>query len=358
MTVHFFTFSDARSGTSRQRAFRIAEELRACGVATDIHWPPVLLISNTNWPQKFSLIVATIRSLFSIKKGDVVYLQRTIANKYFSVIMVGYLLLFRRKVVFDFDDPVYVHSFFKTKVFTQIADAVTVCTHGQAEWARKYNSNVHIFHISVDFPKYQKFTKDYTQVQSPLTIGWVGVGPEHIRNLELLVPVFKKLLVKTKIPFKFVLIGAVKNKKVYSLFQDIPGLNVEFIDALDWTNSESVPRELRKFDIGVLPHLSDGEWNGNKTSLKNLEYMACGVATICSNFGEMPYVITDEVNGYLASTETEWVEKLDKLLSDAELREKLGRAGQKTVKEEYSFDVLIPRVIELINSLSNSTIRP
>lgn len=357
MVIHFFTFSDARSGTSRQRAFRIAEELRACGIKSVIHWPPVLLISNTRWPKKFLLIVATMRSLFSIEKSDIVYLQRTISNKYFFVIMVVYLKLFRRKMIFDFDDPVYVHSFLKTKVFTRMADAVIVCTHGQAEWARRYNDDVHIIHISVDFSAYQKFTKKYEQEHSPLVIGWVGTGPEHIHNLEILATVFRKLITKTIIPFKFVLIGALKNEKVYKLFQDILGLEVEFVDSLDWTDPKSVPREIQKFDIGVLPHRSDGEWNRSKTSLKILEYMACGVASVASSFGEMPYIIQDGVNGFLANTEEEWTEKLKRLLSNRELRARLGKAGQETVLNGYSYNAMIPRMIKLINSVSKSTIK-
>ena len=356
MTIHFFTFSDARSGTSRQRAFKIAEELQARGIKSVIHWPPVLLISNTRWPKKLSLIIATIRSLFSIKKGDIIYLQRAIANKYFFVIMVTYLFVFRRKMIFDFDDPVYVHSFFKTKVFTKIADAVIVCTHGQAEWAKRYNDNVHIFHISVNFPAYQKFTKKYGEKKNSLRIGWVGTGPEHLYNLGVLASAFKLLLSKNPPSFTFVLIGALKNKKVYELFKNVPGLQVEFIDELDWKNPESVPREIQKFNIGVLPHRSDGEWNRSKTSLKILEYMACGVATVASEFGEMPHIIQDGVNGYLASSEEEWAEKLQKLLSDKELRAKLGRAGQKTVQEQYSYDAMIPRLVELINLTSKSTI--
>jgi len=356
MIVHFFTFSDAMGGSSRQRAFRVAEELRKRGITAVVHWPPVLLMSQTPWPKKFLLIIATIRSLFLIEKGDIIYLQRTIANKYFFVIMVAYLFFFRRKMIFDFDDPVYVHSFLKTKVFTKMADAVVVCTHGQAQWARKYNPNVHIFHILLDFPTYQKFTKDYRQEQGPLIIGWVGTGPEHIRNLKILAPVFKKLTEKTKIPFKFVLIGAGHDKKIYDLFENIPDLHVEFIDSLDWTNPESVPRKIQKFDIGVLPHRNDGEWNESKTSLKNLEYMACGVATICSSFGEISLVIQDGVNGYLVSSDAEWVEKLNKLISDADLRARLGKAGQKTVQENYCYDSTIPRLIDLINSLSKSTI--
>jgi len=356
MTVHFFTFSDAIGGSSRQRAFRVVEELRARGVTAVIHWPPVILLSRTPWPKKFPLIVATVRSLFSIQKGDIIYLQRAIANKYFFVIMVVYLFFSRRKMIFDFDDPVYTHSFFKTKTFTQMADAVITCTHGQAEWARKYNPNVHIFHIVVDFLAFQKFTKDYAQEHRPLTLGWIGTGPEHLSNLKILASVLTKLARQTTVPFKFVLIGALKNQKVYELFQSIHDLDVEFIDSLDWVDPESVPREIQKFDIGVLPHRSDGEWNRNKTSLKNLEYMACGVATICSMFGEMPYVITDGVNGYLASSDEEWIEKLKNLLADKELRAKLGRAGQENVHKNYSYEAMIPRLIDLFNSVSGSTI--
>lgn len=356
MTLHFFTFSDAVGGSSRQRAFRVADELKHRGMDVVIHWPPVLMLSRTPWPEKFFLIVATIRGLFSIKKGDVVYLQRAIANKYFFVIMVVYLYLFRRKMIFDFDDPVYVHSYLKTKTFCRMADAVITCTHGQADWARQWNSNVHIFHIVVDFPAYQKFTKDYAQNHSPLTIGWVGTGPEHISNLRILAIAFRLLLTTTPPHFTFILIGALKHPTVYELFESIPGLSVRFIDNLNWTDPECVPRELQKFNIGVLPHRSDGAWNKSKTSLKNLEYMACGVATICSNFGEMPYVIEDGVNGYLAANEEEWVEKLGKLLADPALRATLGRAGQKTVQENYSYEVMIPRLIDLINSLPKSTI--
>ena len=105
-----------------------------------------------------------------------------------------------------------------------------------------------------------------------------------------------------------------------------------------------------------MPHLSDGTWNQSKTAFKHLEYMACGVATLVSTFGEMPYIFREGVNGYMASNTDEWVWKLQNLLSDKELRMRLGLAGQQTVREGYCYDVMIPRLIELINSLSESTI--
>lgn len=351
MTVHFFTRTDIQGPDSRQRVFQVVDKLNALGVAAVIQRPPALLFSLTPWPEKFFLFVELIRSFSRIKKGDIVYLQRTVSNKYFFIIMVVYLFFSRRKMIFDFCDPVYVVDPFKTKIFTRMADAVIVSSHKQVEWARQYNKNVHLIHISLDSSVYKKFTKGYSSSQEPLTIGWIGTAHNHMLNLEILASVFKKLLPIISVPFTFVLIGAFKNPKVYDLFQRIPSLDVRFIDALDYADPASAPKEIQKFDIGVVPQIDETEWNKAKTSMKILEYMACGVATIASASGELPYIIEDDVNGCLAATEEEWVEKLALLLIDHALRERLGRAGQKTVQERYSFDAIVSRIAQVIHSL-------
>lgn len=351
MTIHFFTFSDIVAPSSRQRGFYVAEELRRRGFSTVVHTPTVLSVSATPWPRKALLILETVRSLFSIKKGDIVFLQRTVYNKYFFVIMVAYLFVFRRKMIFDFDDPIYTHNYLKTKVFSQMADAVIVCTHGQAEWARQFNDNVHIVHIAIDPAPYEKFSKDYSVSVSKPVIGWLGTGPEHIQNFPVLVAALRRLVMRKDTPFTFVLIGAFKNKQVYSLFQEISNLDVRFIDKLVYTDPESGPKEIQKFDIGVVPHQMDGAWNKAKTSMKILEYMACALPAVASAFGEMPYVVEDGVNGFVAASEDEWVEKLSCLLADRALRERLGRAGQKTVREHYSFDAIVPKIIVAIHSV-------
>lgn len=312
-------------------------------------------MSTTRWPKKGALILKVIRALFAIKKGDIVFLQRTISNKYFFVIMVAYLKIFRRKVIFDFDDPVYVrnHSYLKTKIFTQMADAVFVCTHAQAEWAKQYNKNVHVIHISLMYSEYAKYTKDYSNSVGPCVIGWIGSGPEHLRsgNLGIIASVLRKLVAKTHAPFKFVLVGALGDPEIYNLFRSIDGLSVDFIDSLDWVDPDAVPSEIQTFDIGVLPHQTEGEWNQGKSSFKILEYMGCGVASVCTLFGEMSYIITDGVNGYLADSEDEWIEKLEKLVMDRDLRARFGKAGQERIREEYCFESNIPRMIEIIDDL-------
>ena len=178
-----------------------------------------------------------------------------------------------------------------------MADAVIVCTHEQAVWAKQFNKNVHIVHIAIDSAPYEKFTKDYSLPNSRPIIGWLGTGPEHLANLPILVPVFRRL-VEQKLSFTFVLIGAFKDLRVYNLFQHIPDLDVRFIDRLAYTDPESAPKAIHTFDIGVVPHLSNGAWYEGKLDESARIYgVRCSV--VVSTFGNMPRIIKDNVMGIL-----------------------------------------------------------
>jgi glycosyltransferase involved in cell wall biosynthesis len=349
MTIHFFTFSDRVQPSSRQRTFLTSEELERRGYSVIIHMPTVLSIALTPWPKKFVLILQTIRSLFSIQRDDIIYLQRAVYSKYFFLIMVIYLAIFRRKMIFDFDDPVYVHTPFKTKVFSKIANAVIVSTHGQLAWARQFNKNVRYIHFAIDPTLYIAYEKDYTVAPEVPVIGWLGTGPEHLHNLVLLIPVLRRLA--GKVPFTFTLIGSFNDQRVLRLFDNIPDLDIRFIDRLAYTDAEAAPKEVQKFDIGVLPHQSEGEWNKGKTSMKVLEYMAAAVPPVASAFGEMPHIVRDGENGFLASSEDEWVDKLTALIGDPALRKRLGKAGQKTVVENFSLAGAVTAVEDVIRTL-------
>jgi glycosyltransferase involved in cell wall biosynthesis len=359
MIIHFFTKGFKTAGSSRQRAFLVAEELNKRGVNAIVYPPPLILGSKTPWPKKIKLIFKYLKIFTQIKKEDIIYLQRTIYNKYFFVLVVLYKFIFKRKIIFDFDDALYLHSspgssirrrsYFKTKTLTQIANAVVVGSHALYEWAKKYNQKVYLIPTSLRFENYQKFTKDYSIPKVKITIGWIGGAVDQYDNLKLLVPIFEKLIVDD-MPIKFLLIGALGSKKVYHLFQNIKGLEVEFIDALDWSDPTAVPSHIQKFDIGVMP-LVDNEWNKGKCAFKAIEYMACGVATICSSVGENNYLIKDGVNGFLAKDKDEWYNKFKQLILDKNLREKLGKEGQKTIKEKYSYQSNIPKLMEIFKKL-------
>ncbi len=348
MKVHFFTKGDERVADSRQRAFRIAEELNARGVEAVIEAPPSLHMSLTPWPKKFSLIMQLLRSLSGIKKGDIVFLQRAISNKYFFVIIVAYLKIFRRKMIFDFDDAIYLHDPFKTILYTKMADAVIICSQALKKWALQYNPHVYIIHTTVSLSKYEKFTKDYSQEREKIVIGWVGTAKDHHKNLALLKNVFEKLVQATDIPFKFVLGGILGDKESREMFEHIPGLEVEFVDSIP---PNELPQFLQEFDIAVNPLAEKSEWNFARSSLKPYDYMAVGLAQITSAVGEITNVIHDGVNGFTADSAEEWVEKLIILMKDKNLRAQMGREGQKTMREEESFEAVMPHYIQILQEV-------
>ncbi len=349
MKIHFFTKRNDMCGSSRQRVFQIVEELHARGFEADVHRPSACEISETPWPEKFTVLWQHILALREIKKGDIVYLQRPINNKYFSILLVIYTLVFRRKTFFDMDDAVFAYMPVRTKLFTYISDVIIVGCHPLMEWSKTYNAHIEFIPTSVRFEKYKAWTRNYSKKNEKLTIGWVGGANYHYENLKLLAPVFQKL-VTAKIPLKFILVGASKNQKVYDLFNSIVGLDVQLIDAVDWTDQHSVPKVIQEFDIGVMP-LVDELSTRYKCSFKAIEYMACGVVPIISSVGENSYLVQDGVNGFLANTTDEWVQKIIHVYENPQIYSEVGARAQQKIKEYYSFDAIVTKLIEIFSRI-------
>ena len=68
-----------------------------------------------------------------------------------------------------------------------------------------------------------------------------------------------------------------------------------------------------------------------------IEAMANGVPVIASDLGAPKEIITDGVNGYLVSPESseKFAEMIIDLLSDVELRNKIGNKGREHVRKNY-----------------------
>jgi glycosyltransferase involved in cell wall biosynthesis len=106
----------------------------------------------------------------------------------------------------------------------------------------------------------------------------------------------------------------------------------------------ALDREVELFntcDVGVYP-LADDEWSRGKCGFKAIEFMACGVPVVASALGVNREIIEDGVNGFLASTEDEWVERLGRLLASPTLRRQFGSAGRRTIEARYSLQVHAP----------------
>lgn len=280
-----------------------------------------------------------------VKNYDLVYILREAALLGPPVFEK---LIHQRRVpiVFDFDDAVFVSyrspsngylSYLKfaskTKTICRIASHVMVGNPYLADYARQVNDRVTVIPTTIDTEKYQ--VPPQRNSSGPPVIGWTG-SYSTVQHLDTLRGALKKLAEKES--FRLRVIGT-------PAYECAP-IDVE---AMPWRANTEL-EDLAAIDIGVMP-LPDDRWSKGKCGLKALQFMALGIPTLCSPVGVNTDIIQDDQNGFIASTENEWVDKLSRLLRSHELRRRLGQAGRATVEEKYSAITQTPRVYEIFKSV-------
>lgn len=100
-------------------------------------------------------------------------------------------------------------------------------------------------------------------------------------------------------------------------------------------HSDTETRDLAASSIGI-SWIPDDPWSRGKCGLKVLQYMAAGLPVIANPVGVHPEMIQHGHNGYLATTEAEWVAAVQALASDPARRRAMGTAGRKIVEDRYS----------------------
>ena len=249
-------------------------------------------------------------------------------------------------IIHDFDDaiwlpvksqinmPMFIKRFLKSeKKFDEImklSNRIVVCNNYLAQHANLLNKNTTIIPIVINTDHFKPVEKNKNT--DKIVIGWVGSG-STVKYLKLLDNIWRKLPPNCELR----IVGG-------QYFPD--GIKVTNIK---WTLAAELS-EFSMLDIGITPMLDD-DWAKGKGGGKTLQYMAMSIPTIGSAVGINTEIIQDGVNGFLAKDEKEWIEKLTLLIENPELRQRLGRAGRKTVEERYSLKVWAPRYVEIIKKV-------
>ena len=129
----------------------------------------------------------------------------------------------------------------------------------------------------------------------------------------------------------------------------MPGVTVE---VFAWSE-ETENALIADCDIGVMP-LSDVPWDRGKCAYKLIQYMASGLPVIASPVGANCDVVVDNECGFFASSAAEWTDQLERLLTNAELRQRLGRAGRVRVQENYCLQATGPQLVAKIQRAASS----
>jgi glycosyltransferase involved in cell wall biosynthesis len=274
-----------------------------------------------------------------LTSADVIFLYREAAL--LGPAWIERLLAFRRPLVFDFDDAIFLadtsqanawsrrlKSRGKTATICSLAGHVTVGNEFLAGFARGYAREVTVVPSTIDIDVYQVRPRDRNSVP---VIGWTG-SATTAPYLDMLAPALRRL--RGRLEFELRVIGATR---------EIVGLAA---NCRPW-RAESEPDDLRVFDVGLMP-LPDDDWSRGKCGMKALQYMALGIPPVVSPVGVNTSIVRDGVNGFHARTEGEWVDRIELLLTDESLRCRMGREARRTVEQSYSHRVHAPRVARVL----------
>ena len=289
-----------------------------------LHYGSGFLIIILRW---FSLI----RLLFIAPKFQAIFIQWITPPPFYT-----YLLKLRnRNIIFDFDDAVFLKKPKSAKTLIKVSSLVFAGSHYNFDYAFQYNENTKFLPTPVPLERFKR--KNQYNPKQGIIIGWIG-SVSTLPNLGMIADALDN--VAKKCPDVVLRIIGSRNRG--DLLPDFNEIDIEIIPQIPY---ERVPDYIAEMDIGIMP-LEDNEWEKGKCLGKTLEYMAAGVPSVISKVGENIYAVEDNVNGLLAASQDEWIEKLSILTKDSELRRRLGVAGLETVKKEYSTKVCSKLLIE------------
>lgn len=304
--------------------------------------------------QKLLIFLKTIRirkqNIRELEKFDIVFIYRE-AVMHGSVKFETQIARRGIPVIYDFDDAIWLFDVSngnrlfgwlkrpgKTADIIRLSRAVIVGNEFLAEYARQFSDYVHIIPTTIQTGTFRQTGE--MKNNETICIGWTG-SFTTLKHFHLAIPILKKITEKYP--------GKIRFKLISDEPCDTNDIPVHFCR---W-NPDTEVSDLKEFDIGIMP-LPDDEWSKGKCGFKGLQYMALGIPAVMSPVGVNTEIISDGQNGFLAATEKEWIEKLSLLIESPELRDKLGKAGQKTVDEKYSFEANKLKWLEVFQSVTHA----
>jgi glycosyltransferase involved in cell wall biosynthesis len=111
---------------------------------------------------------------------------------------------------------------------------------------------------------------------------------------------------------------------------------------------DDVPRYLAAFDVCAMPHPHTTQFANYTSPLKLFEYMAAGRAIVASDLPGWADVVQHEINALLvpAGDVTELAHAIQRLQSDAALRERLGAAARERAMQHYTWAARAARILQ------------
>jgi glycosyltransferase involved in cell wall biosynthesis len=329
--ILFYPSGDKELPSSHLRVYEVAKELESLGHS-------VTIVDSTYSDENKKVYLDLAES------GTIVYVQK-IRQKFHKP---ESFLPYKDKytIVYDVDD---FHDG-QDDGMIEMADTVVSGSHYVGDYCQKHNNNVHILCSITDTEIYKPANRD--ERSGPITIVWTeSFANAYLEDLSLIEQPMRKMHEKYNI--RFVLQGMRENRDIpnpryqnllANFIRMFPYARVQKFMPIDQYLKEGI-QTLRDADIGVIPFKPDrvGKAAQNMRSL-----MSLGLGVIGTPGNEHEYVIKHGETGLLASTEEEWEEALERLITDKNLRLEMGKRASRYIKRTYSRKRYIEQIVQIL----------
>lgn len=343
------------------RALNYRDHFRRAGAEVEfINVFPPRLVRLTDSPPRLLRPIAppvTLRAFALLKRGAgainterLLRIAKDYDTIYLSTIWSSKMLRRLRqatkaRLVYDFGDALWASNS-PVDDFAEIlrtVDAVTTDNEHTAAFARKHQPNTTVIPDSPQvevFDRHREAAHAARAGKTTVTLGWIGSASTTF-GLYVIWEALERLFRKHD-HLHLRLVGASEDRRL------LPPFDAVRHSILPSYSQDDMAREVLGMDIGLFP-LHDVEISQARGVLKACVYMAGEAAVIASPVGRTIELIRDGVNGLLPRTPDEWLAQLDRLVTDAELRARLTRAGLETVRASFtterSFALLYPLLV-------------
>jgi glycosyltransferase involved in cell wall biosynthesis len=99
--------------------------------------------------------------------------------------------------------------------------------------------------------------------------------------------------------------------------------------------------------------MPDDEWSAGKSGLKAVQYMMSGVASVISPVGVCATLGTPGVTHLAAVDDEGWMDALRQLVTNAALRERIGRAGRAFAERHCALEAQTDAIAQVIRDVAS-----
>ncbi|MCX6340405.1 MAG: glycosyltransferase family 4 protein [Candidatus Aureabacteria bacterium] len=235
------------------------------------------------------------------------------------------------------------------KIIASRARACVVSSHYLLERLSGFNKRVFLIPTGVDTVMFNP--EIWRGGEGKIVFGWTGVvwGEIMFENVLFMLDCFRQVATEHgDVALRIAGGGQFMPRVREVIAERYSGLDIKLEG---WLPYEQMPRFLSGVDIGLLPLIQKvNPWVESKSPTKLFEYMAMGLPTVASRVGELRRIISDGKDGFLAEGRDEFIERMLLLVTDSDMRIRLGERARDTVTGKYDLSSLGKRLRDMLQT--------